>query len=274
MERRFELRKEALLAECEVSSEVFRGAVERLAKFVEPFAELLGQPAQRRHTTEYLSGLISDLKRKNVESIAYRHDQDRKSLQHFMGSAEWDHQPLMAELARQVGEELGEEDGVIVFDAQFTPALAEQLLADTRSQTDTPGDGDSLTESGDRDPRRPPSAVLEVRHHHALVHLVEHDRRVADEATPSEQPVARAGVDVLPRRTHRRPIGAADRRDHDGGAGARGHEVERVATRVVLVVGHEQFVAGCERQRTQDGVHAGRRRYAHARRAAARAAGS
>jgi len=51
-----------------------------------------------------------------VESIAYRHDQDRRNLQHFIGCAEWDHGPLMLELARQVGEELGEEDGVIVFD--------------------------------------------------------------------------------------------------------------------------------------------------------------
>jgi len=87
MERRFELRKEALLAECEVASQVFQGVVERLAKFVEPFAELLGQPAQQAHAKDYLSGLISDLERKNVESIAYRHDQDRKNLQHFIGCA-------------------------------------------------------------------------------------------------------------------------------------------------------------------------------------------
>src|SRR5271169_5448382 len=78
MERRYELRKEAMLAECEVAPQVFHGAVERLVKFVEPFAELLGQPAQQQHATDYLSGLISDLERKNVESIAYRHDQDRR----------------------------------------------------------------------------------------------------------------------------------------------------------------------------------------------------
>jgi SRSO17 transposase len=116
MERRFELRKVAVLAECEVAPQVFRGALDRLAKFVEPFAEMLTQPAQREHTTEYISGLISDLKRKNVESIAYRHDQDRRNLQHFIGCAEWEHQPLMMELAKQVGEELGEDDGVIVID--------------------------------------------------------------------------------------------------------------------------------------------------------------
>jgi SRSO17 transposase len=121
MERRFELRKEAMLAECEVAPQVFTGVAERLAKFVEPFAELLGQPAQREHAMDYLSGLVSDLERKNVESIAYRHEQDRRNLQHFMGCAEWDHRPLMTELARQVGRELGEDDGVIVFDPSGFP---------------------------------------------------------------------------------------------------------------------------------------------------------
>lgn len=121
MERRFELRKEAMLAECEVAPQVFGGAVERLVEFVKPFAELLGQAAQRQHAADYLSGLVSDLERKNVESIAYRHDQDRRNLQHFIGCAEWDHQPLLTELARQIGEELGEDDGVIVFDPSAFP---------------------------------------------------------------------------------------------------------------------------------------------------------
>lgn len=116
MDWRFQRRKEAMLAECEVSPRVFRGTLERLAEFVEPFAELLVQPEQRQHAKDYLSGLISDLKRKNVESIAYCHDQDRRNLQHFIGCARWDHAPLMRELARQVGQELGEDDGVIVFD--------------------------------------------------------------------------------------------------------------------------------------------------------------
>lgn len=132
MERRFQLRKEAMLAECEVSSQVFRGVVERLAEFVEPFAELLTQPAQRQRSRDYLSGLVSDLERKNVESIAYRLDQDRKNLQHFIGCARWDHQPLMMELARQVGEELGEADGVIAFDPSAFPKQGKQSVGVAR----------------------------------------------------------------------------------------------------------------------------------------------
>lgn len=132
MERRFTLRKAAMLAECEVSPQVFAGVEERLAKFVEPFGRLLKQAAQRSHAADYVSGLLSDLERKNVESIAYRHDQDRDRLQHFMGCAAWDHAPLMRELARQVGAELGEDDGVIVFDPSAFPKKGKQSVGVAR----------------------------------------------------------------------------------------------------------------------------------------------
>ena len=49
MELRFQLRKEAMLAECEVSPEVFSGVENRLVKFIKPFTKLLTQPAQRKH---------------------------------------------------------------------------------------------------------------------------------------------------------------------------------------------------------------------------------
>lgn len=121
MERRFELRKEALLAECQVSPAVFRGFEDRLRQFVEPFASCLVRGEQREHAQTIVSGLISDLDRKNTESIAYRHDQDRKDLQHFVGESNWDHEPLLMELARQVGQQLGRDDGVLVFDPSGFP---------------------------------------------------------------------------------------------------------------------------------------------------------
>lgn len=121
MERRFELRREALLAEAQVGADVFRGGVERLEEFVEPFARHLVRQEQVRHTKDFVAGLVSDLGRKNTESIAYRHDQDRKDLQHFIGQSPWDHQPLLNELARQVAETLGRSDGVLVFDPSGFP---------------------------------------------------------------------------------------------------------------------------------------------------------
>jgi SRSO17 transposase len=116
MQRRFELRKQQLLAECELGPETFDGVIDRLADFVQPFAADLVRDEQRLHVQTYLAGLVSDLKHKNAEAIAYRHDRDRDGLQHFVGSSTWDHQPLLQELARQVGTELGAPDGVLVFD--------------------------------------------------------------------------------------------------------------------------------------------------------------
>jgi SRSO17 transposase len=121
MERRFELRKEALLNEAQVSPAVFIGWQERLEAFVEPFASCLVRSEQRQHALDFVSGLISDVDRKNVESIAYRHDQDRQELQHFIGQSNWDHRPLILELARQVGRQLGRADAVLVFDPSGFP---------------------------------------------------------------------------------------------------------------------------------------------------------
>jgi SRSO17 transposase len=116
MERRFEVRKQELMKECEVPPAVFDGMMERLRRFAQPFAASLCRQEQVGHAWTYMAGLLSDLERKNVESIAYRHDLDRQALQHFVGSAPWDHRPLLDELARQVAETLGETDGVLVFD--------------------------------------------------------------------------------------------------------------------------------------------------------------
>jgi SRSO17 transposase len=116
MERRYELRLEQMLAQTEVSPELIQGLLDRLETFVEPFATSLDQPERRRHAAEYMTGLLSKLPRKSGEAIAYLHDSQRQGLQNFIGSVPWDHEPRLATLARQVGEDLGEPDGVIVFD--------------------------------------------------------------------------------------------------------------------------------------------------------------
>jgi SRSO17 transposase len=116
MERRYELRLEEMLAQTEVSPAMIQGLVDRLEVFVEPFAKSLDQPEQRRHAAEYITGLLSKLPRKSGEAIAYLHDRQRQGLQNFVGAVPWDQKPLLATLACQVGQDLGEPDAVIVFD--------------------------------------------------------------------------------------------------------------------------------------------------------------
>jgi SRSO17 transposase len=116
MERRFELRLEELLDDAVLDPRIPEGMLDRLERFVEPFAARLMSNEQRQHVWEYVAGLFSDVKRKNAETIAYLHDQDRQAMQKFIGQSPWGDRPLIGELARQVGTELGEPDGVLVFD--------------------------------------------------------------------------------------------------------------------------------------------------------------
>jgi len=116
MEERFEARLREMVDQAQVSEDVLKGMVSRLTRFVEPFAALLMETEQRDHAVEYVRGLLSKLKHKTGESIAYLNDVGRQSIQKFIGSAPWDHQPLVQELSRQVSCAIGEPDGVIVFD--------------------------------------------------------------------------------------------------------------------------------------------------------------
>jgi SRSO17 transposase len=116
MDAKFERRKQELLDECVVDPQVFARVMPRLERFMQPFVETLVRTEQVAHAHTFLQGLLSDLKSKNVESIAYRFGQDRMPLQWFVGMSDWDDQPLRVELVRQVGEQLGREDGVLVFD--------------------------------------------------------------------------------------------------------------------------------------------------------------
>ncbi|MGL4554308.1 MAG: IS701 family transposase, partial [Gemmataceae bacterium] len=121
MERRFQARLDELLAGAEVRPGLLRGALSRLEALVEPFARSMLSPEHRANALCYTHGLPSDLRRKNAESIAHLHDGERQGLQKLLGQPDWDHRPLIAELARQVGTELGEADGVLVFDPSAFP---------------------------------------------------------------------------------------------------------------------------------------------------------
>jgi SRSO17 transposase len=121
MERRYQVRLQELLDDAVVEPEQFEGMLARLEQFVEPFAACLQRSKQRTLTQRYVAGLASQVKRKNVESIAYHHDQDRQMLQKFIGQYTWDHRPLIGELVRQVGAALGRADAVLVFDPSAFP---------------------------------------------------------------------------------------------------------------------------------------------------------
>src|SRR5216683_6303832 len=114
-------RQEALLRDCIVSPDVFASLVDRLCDFVVPYQHALETEAGKRHVHLYLAGLLSHLDRKNAEQIAALVDVERLVLQDFIGTAPWDHRPLVRVLVGQVVERLGEPDGIIAFDPSSFP---------------------------------------------------------------------------------------------------------------------------------------------------------
>jgi SRSO17 transposase len=132
MEAKYEVRKQELLDECMVAPQIFDRVMPRLERFMAPFVENLVRKEQCEHARTFVQGLLSDLEHKNVESIAYRFGQERMPLQWFVGRSDWDHEPLRDELVRQVGEQLGEEDGVIVFDPSGFPKSGKESVGVAR----------------------------------------------------------------------------------------------------------------------------------------------
>src|SRR5207302_7748588 len=95
--------------------------VDRLGEFVVPYQQALEAEAGQHHVHRYLAGLLSHLNRKNAEQIAALVDVERQIMQDFIGTAPWDHRPLIQVLVGQVAERLGEPDGVIAFDPSSFP---------------------------------------------------------------------------------------------------------------------------------------------------------
>jgi SRSO17 transposase len=114
-------RREALLSDCIVSPDVFNPMIDRLAAFVVPYQQAMGTEAAQRNLHLYLQGLLSHLPSKNAEDIATFVNVERLVIQEFIGTAPWDHRPLIEVLVPQVAHRLGQPDGIIAFDPSSFP---------------------------------------------------------------------------------------------------------------------------------------------------------
>jgi SRSO17 transposase len=132
MEARYAIRKHQLLEECQVAPAIFDQVMPRLHTFMAPFVETFQGPTLMQQAKTYVCGLLSDVERKNIESIAYRFGQSRLPLQGFIGWEEWDDASLRLELIRQVKTHLGHADGVLVFDPSGFPKSGRESVGVAR----------------------------------------------------------------------------------------------------------------------------------------------
>src|SRR5262252_1107639 len=114
-------RREELLSDCLVSPDVFTQRVERLGEFIAPYQQALETAADQHAMHLYLQGLLSHVDRKNAETIAALVAVERQVIQDFIGTAPWDHRPLITVLVGQAVDRFGEPDGIIAFDPSSFP---------------------------------------------------------------------------------------------------------------------------------------------------------
>jgi hypothetical protein len=106
-------RQEELFSDGVVSPRVFDRTVDRLRDSAAPYQQCLKTEAAQRHVQLSLAGLLSHVDRQNAEEIAALVDVERLVIQAFIGTAPWDHRPLVTVLVGQMVERLGEPDGII-----------------------------------------------------------------------------------------------------------------------------------------------------------------
>jgi SRSO17 transposase len=121
-------RHEELLHDCVVSPHVFDPLVDRLRDFVVLYQHCLATEAGQRNVHLYLAGLLSHVDRKNAEAIAAFVDVERLVMPEFIGTALWDHRPLVKVLVGEVVDRLGEPDRVIAFDPSSFPKRGTHVV--------------------------------------------------------------------------------------------------------------------------------------------------
>src|SRR2546427_1598736 len=132
MEARYALRKSQLLDECQVAPEMFEQVIPRLSTFMKPFVSIFQGQAAAQHAKISVCGLLSNVERKNIASIASHFGQSRLPLQGFIGWDAWDDAPLREELRGQVQRHVGQGDGVVVFDPSGFPKSGRESVGVAR----------------------------------------------------------------------------------------------------------------------------------------------
>jgi len=93
------------------------GFVEELWEFQSAFHDCFARSESRAHFFDYMVGQCSKLERKSIEPMALRVEGGTiRGLQRFISDVRWDETQMMWNYHQLVAAEMGEPDGVLMFD--------------------------------------------------------------------------------------------------------------------------------------------------------------
>ena len=132
MEARYALRKRQLLDECQRDPEIFEQVMPRLHTFMKPCVRIFQGQAADHHAKTSVCGLLSNVERQNIASIASRVGHSRLPLQRCIGWDAWDDAPLREEWRSQVKTHVGQSDGVLGFAPSGFPTSGRESVGVAR----------------------------------------------------------------------------------------------------------------------------------------------
>ncbi len=107
--------------EYHVPDESIDSLPERLDEFLAPYYPHFGRIETYGHAHMYVEGRFQRLERRTLEPIATEHGVHRRPLQMFVGAGRWADEPIVEQLTKQVADEIGTPDGILILDASGFP---------------------------------------------------------------------------------------------------------------------------------------------------------
>jgi SRSO17 transposase len=115
----------------------------RLDPFVLWFDDCIKSSPTRDHMRSYVAGQVSSLDRKSVEPIALASGTPPRTLQHFLSSAEWEHDRIPARLCELVMRDHADENAVATIDKTGFPKKGSATVGVKRQYCGQSGKFDS-----------------------------------------------------------------------------------------------------------------------------------
>jgi SRSO17 transposase len=114
--------------------------VNELRGFHEEFRDCFGRSEPRENFFRYMVGQFSELERKSIEPIALAvEDADVRCLQRFVSEVTWGEEGMLEKYRSMVNEDMGDSEGVLIFDESAFPKKGEDSVGVARQYCGTLG---------------------------------------------------------------------------------------------------------------------------------------
>lgn len=106
----------------EIEERDIKKFMEELRCFHSEFRDCFKRSEARKHFFQYMVGQFSELERKSVEPIALNVEGGNvRGMQRFLSDVVWDEEKMLYTYRSMVKEDIGSEDGVLIFDESGFP---------------------------------------------------------------------------------------------------------------------------------------------------------